>query len=197
MNLKNPPIHSEPYVPDNRFSHSVPIPSEIGITPAGAKRQNYLVKKVNEVMGGNLHLIKDGATTSNFLGNIVVAIDTEEKVVFITCDDFDYLNRPHVQKLCQQYDPEWILLAWVGEKSVVVPLVPKSFLQTDVVYTDTKSSNGNLSEERMIELITLIKLKFKKYIGSVPDDKWCRDLVYRIKQGGVYFWPNSNEQFCL
>ena len=96
------------------------VPAHIGLSPC-ARRQQFIVNEVNRQY--HRHFVKEGAMGTEMLGHSVCAYDTEDQFILITCDDLEYLAKPHFQTLCNDFTKaDYDVCAWVAELEAIVPL---------------------------------------------------------------------------
>jgi hypothetical protein len=96
------------------------LPSSIGLSPC-ARRQDYIVKTLNTQH--HFHFMKEDPMGSDFKGYSVCAYDPDKQWILITCDDLEYLTKPHFQNLCADFaKSDYDVCAWVADCQSVVPL---------------------------------------------------------------------------
>jgi hypothetical protein len=122
----NDPNHSarpETFAYEPNIEESIPlkVPSSVGLSPS-CRRQDYIVKTINKEHG--LQFIKEGPMGCSIEGYAVCAYDSKNQGVLITCDDFNYVTKPHFQKLCQHFvNKDWCVWVWVGSAQSIVGMV--------------------------------------------------------------------------
>lgn len=98
------------------------LPASIGPAVC-AKRQSGVVREINRRYG--MRFIKEGPMGTELEGFSVCAYDTNAQLILLTCDELNYLAKPHIQDMCNHfYNKQWAVIAWVGEHEVIVPMKP-------------------------------------------------------------------------
>jgi hypothetical protein len=108
------------FEPMSSLATPLAVPSEIGLAPC-AKRQDFVVKELNRKK--RMHFVKEGPMGTELQGYQVCAYDPEEQFILITCDDLEYLTKPHIQTLCKHFaKSDYDVCAWVAKLEAVFPL---------------------------------------------------------------------------